>query len=175
MKKMNQEGFSLVELVIAMAISAIVMSSVILIIGYASRSMSLTQAKVSLQDQAKDALNHISAYAMEASGGLWTDSTKVLELHNQKIGDDGNIKSVDMYFYWQTDNALYFGDMTSAVSESALSTADKRYLLAENVDGFKCEIKKDDKTGKKILHVEITMRDEMSEFICSKDIYMRNQ
>ena len=51
-KKMNKEGFSLIELVIAMAVTVVVMSGIITLIAYSTRSMNLTQARAALQVQA---------------------------------------------------------------------------------------------------------------------------
>lgn len=173
-KKANHEGFSLTELIIAMAITSIVMLSVVGLIGYGSRSMNITQAKVALQDQAKDGLNHISAYAMEADKADADAANKILVLTQTQYADGGTPDSVKLFFYWQDGNAIYFADSSVFADKSAL-TADKKYLLVEDVDDFQCEVKEDENTGKKILHIDIKMKDDISEFDCSKDIFMRNQ
>ena len=71
MNKLNQvvhgkkEGFSLVEMMIAMAVSVIVITGIISLIAYSTRSMSITQARAALQDAAKDSVAHISTHVME--------------------------------------------------------------------------------------------------------------
>ena len=67
LKTRQKEGFSLIELMIAMAITVIVMAGIITLIAYSTRSMNLTQARAALQDQAKDSVNHISIHVMEGS------------------------------------------------------------------------------------------------------------
>ena len=52
LNRMNKEGFSMIELLIAIAISTIVMGCVIALMGYASHSMNMTQARIALQEQA---------------------------------------------------------------------------------------------------------------------------
>lgn len=178
----------MVELMIAIAVSSTVMLAVIALLGYGSRSLNLTQAKVALQDQAKDAINHISSYCMEASEVEWDTGHKVLTVKKDKIKNEGEaeakVESVDTYLYWFQGEAVYFASLADLAaaegvepSEFSFSslTADKKHLLADKVKNFECEITEDEKTKRKILHVQMKMKDEISEFSCEKDIFMRNQ
>ena len=61
MKQKSKEGFSLVEMLIALAASSIVMLAIMMIMGFCTSTMRRTQQRVDLQEQAKDAMNHISA------------------------------------------------------------------------------------------------------------------
>lgn len=107
MKKMNKEGFSLIELVIAMAVTVVVMSGIITLIAYSTRSMNLTQARAALQDQAKDSVNHISTRVME--GGSVTPYDDVIAgdgktrgallIQNTKVKEDGT-EEFTWYLYW---------------------------------------------------------------------------
>ena len=54
MKGKVRAGYSLIELMIAMAISAIVLTAIIGLIGFATRNMRITQTSVDLQNQAKE-------------------------------------------------------------------------------------------------------------------------
>lgn len=78
MDKRIREGYSLVEMMIAMAITAIVITGLIALLSYGSRNMRITQTMTALQNQAKDASNHLSSYVMEASKTEWDDDKKVL-------------------------------------------------------------------------------------------------
>lgn len=173
MKEWNKEGFSMVEMLIAMAISSIVMISVIALLGYGTHNMNLTQAKVALQDQAKDATNHISSYVTEASNITWDDTGKILTVQKDSIGIDGTVSATENLLYWHKDNGLYFA-RESEVDPAAL-TADKNHLLADHVESFTCTPNVNADTGNKLLHIEIKMKDDVSEFTCTKDVYMRNQ
>lgn len=177
MRKMNKEGYSLVELMIAIAISAIVMTCVIALLGYGSHSMNQTQAKVALQEQAKDVTNHISSYAMEASEVSWDKNKKVLTVKKNTIGNTSGaavkVESTATYLYWFINHEVYFAN--AAEVDPAALTAEKSHLLAEDVEEFECKITTNDETKKKVLNVVVKMQDDISEFDCSKDIYMRNQ
>ncbi|MCH5252313.1 MAG: prepilin-type N-terminal cleavage/methylation domain-containing protein [Lachnospiraceae bacterium] len=180
MKELNKEGFSLVEIIIAIAISSIVMLSVIALLGYGSHNMKLTQAKVALQDQAKDATNHISSYVTEASNIDWDDTDKMLTIERDTIDNESQKESIvgstEKFFYWYKDKALYFAREAEVSDPAALAAAElKNHLLAENVDDFECTVNENADTGNKMLHILIDMSDDISEFSCTKDVYMRNQ
>lgn len=107
MRKMNKEGFSLIELMIAMAISVIVMAGIITLIAYSTRSMNLTQARAALQDQAKDSVNHISTHVMEGNSVTPYDDVVAgdsktrgaLLIQNKTIKQDGTEEfSWDLYW-----------------------------------------------------------------------------
>ena len=203
LKYRAKEGFSLVEMLISMAITAILMLTLIAILSYSSRSMRTTQAKVALQDQAKDAVNHISTYVQQ-SGNVkkspvvsWNATSHVSSDRNVNINNTGvseaAISSVDAYVYWLDGNHLYFRevdssfdssfhpeDPSSEVDASKLTgmsdSAKKQCLLADDVDGFNCSIGTTvNDSSKKVLHVTVSMADTYSRYECKKDIMMRNQ
>jgi len=84
MKGKVRAGYSLIELMIAMAISAIVLTAIIGLIGFATRNMRITQTSVDLQNQAKETLNHMTTYVMEGSHVEWDDNKKHLLLDHVK-------------------------------------------------------------------------------------------
>ncbi len=69
--KLNNKGFTLVELLLAIAISTIVLGTLTALTVYASRSTKLTNEKITLQNEVKDAVNHIESYCMEAETASW--------------------------------------------------------------------------------------------------------
>lgn len=71
MKQVNKEGFSLVEMLIAMTITVFIMAGIITLLAYGTRSMSNTQARAALQDQAKEGVNHISTHVLEGTEVAW--------------------------------------------------------------------------------------------------------
>ena len=183
---MNKEGFSLVELMIAIAISSIVLSAVVALIAYSTNSMSQTKARVALQDQAKDALNHVSAYVMEGNEIKWDETgtsgaAKVLTIIKKpvvNVGTDHAYSLVDpnnQFIYWYIDGSLYFGRASDADVDVTALTADKKHLLATDVQIFDCSKEKDVAKGQEYLHVRLKFADEKSEFDCEKDINLRNQ
>lgn len=201
MKKVNREGYSLVELLIAISISSIVMLTMIGLLGYGSQNMKMTEAKVALQEQAKDALNHISTYVQESSDAKWDDTKftdcKFLALVKTGVKNDGDAKATetlnmaDVYYYWYigSSKTVYFASRKTLLKEQGISDADsdkdtstevylkndKKHMLVEDVEDFKAEVVEDADTKNQTLHVTMKLKDEISEYSCEREINMRNQ
>ena len=226
MKKLNKEGFSLIELLIAISITAFMTLAIVGLLGYGSRSMSLTQAKVALQNQAKDAVNHISAYVQEASDVEWYDETgtppktvKSPKTTNKnalvitKTTVNNSVSSTmdpttgkaegkptetsTWYYYWLEGDSVYFISYDNYAAEKGIPTGPavtpdfpatlmsddakenekliKKRVLVENVKDFQCEVIEDADTKRKVVRVTLEMKDDVSSYVCKKDIFMRNQ
>ena len=182
---MNKEGFSLVELMIAIAISSIVLSGVVALIAYSTNSMGQTKARVALQDQAKDAMNHISAYVMEGNEISWdetgtTGASKVLKVTKKPVVNVGTAHAYSLvdpdniFIYWLIDDDLYFGRQSDADIDLTALVANKKHLLATDVLIFDCSEEKSTSDGDEYLHVRLKFKDDKSEFDCEKDISLRN-
>ena len=117
--KLNNKGFSLVELLLAVVISTVVFGAITALIAFSSRSMRDTNARVELQNQAKDALNHIESYSLEAERAYWDQLNRILILfYDEKEGsqmikdlengdktlDDIKDMRSDSYVYWFKNN-----------------------------------------------------------------------
>ena len=175
MKGKVRAGYSLIELMIAMAISAIVLTAIIGLIGFATRNMRITQTSVDLQNQAKETLNHMTTYVMEGSRVEWDDNKKRLTITKDKIGADHKPESSLASYYWQDGDAVYFAKDTE--TKKAVLTSDKKHLLLDHVKDFTCEKKEDkEKKQKDILHISLQLKNEdMAEITCEKEVVMRNQ
>ena len=188
MKSKMKQGFTLVELLVTLVISAIVMLTIIGLIGYCTNHMKKTQLNIDLQDQAKDAFNHISSYSMEASALEWDDTEKVLTIKKELVDNTGMSKDVEekIYYYWHIDSNLYFAskeDLAAEAGETDLDaftpsfTADKNHLMADNVGAIACEIRtpnKNEKIQDHIAKVTLTMQTEDITFDCDREICWRN-
>jgi len=188
MKREYKEGFSLVEMLIAMAITGILMVALISLMGYSTRNMRQTQERVSLQEQAKDAFNHIAAYAMEATTFEWDDANKALKVTRTEVDDTADkaktATEVD-YYYWQVDDKIYFASEQALADEAGETdleaftpsyAAAANHLMAENVDSFSCEKKEPDTSENKArLFVTLGMASDMATYESTRDVCMRNQ
>lgn len=141
--KLNNKGFSLVELMLAVVISTVVFGAVTGLIAFSSRSMKDTNARIKLQNQAKDALNHVESYILEAEKAYWDDTNKLLVLfYDEKDGEEmieglqdgtktlADISSLtsDSYAYWFKaddgddtvggDYSVYFGKCSGAAASA---------------------------------------------------------
>lgn len=176
-KKNEADGFSFVEMLIAMAITAIVLSALIALLAYSMRSMNRTQAQVELQNEAKDVLNHISGYVREGNHVTWEKDKKLLIVEKDKEEkttdpvsgkETKKVKKEEWYYYYLIGGNLYFKNVTDG--DTAL-TAEKKNLLAENVDDFVAE---PDEKEYRVVHVFVKLKDEISEFENKQDVYIRN-
>ncbi|MBO4396688.1 MAG: type II secretion system protein [Eubacterium sp.] len=86
-----REGFSLIEMIIAMAIVGFVMSGVILLMSYSTNTMRRTSNMVNLQNQVKDALLHITTYLQEGNDFWWDDTNKELYIAGGEKDNLGNV------------------------------------------------------------------------------------
>lgn len=171
-KQFNNEGFSLVELLVAIAISLVVLSTILALLTYSSNQMADTQAKVKLQDESKDMVNHITNVAMEGSKAEWKNESGIdfLVIENDSDAAEPTRKEV---VYWHIGTNVYFAS-TTEVSLDAL-TADKMHLLAESVASFKGEVKENEQSKRKIITLDIKMANERASMECSNNVYLRNQ
>ena len=93
--KLNNKGFSLVELMLAVVISTVVFGAITALIAFSSRSMRDTNARVEIQNQAKDALNHIESYSLEAERAYWDKLERILILFYDEKEGSQMIKDLD--------------------------------------------------------------------------------
>lgn len=98
--KKEREGFSLIELIIAIAIVAIVMASVILLVSYSTNSMRRTTNAVNLQNETKDALLHMTTYVQEASDAHWDSDKKALIVVKKQKNLEGDPVSLEVSHYF---------------------------------------------------------------------------
>ena len=188
MKQKSKEGFSLVEMLIALAASSIVMLSIMMIMGFCTSTMRRTQQRVDLQEQAKDAMNHISAYTMEADSAVWSDSAKLLTIVKKTVQNVGTaerkVSATDTYFYWEKDGSIYFASKYDLAKEAGQESdvehftpsfaADKRHLMAENISSLKCEKKSvTSSSHTNRISVELEMKKDDVSYKCQRDISLR--
>lgn len=195
----DKEGFSLVELMIALAMTAIVMLIVIGLMGFGVRNLTITRAEVSLQQEAEDAAKHMTSYAMEGSRIHLDTANKKLQIDKDTVDPTGTVTATDSWLYWQVDDKIYFGKIgtdpgvdpiasaspstapsaaPSATPSAAPSTGPSSiddYLLAEHVKSFSCEVVEDAVTKKKAVRVIVNMEGSESTFDYHKQVFLRNQ
>lgn len=203
--KLNNKGFSLVEVLVAVAVSTIVFGAITALIVFASNSSRQTNARVALQNEAKDAVNHMEAYIIEAQSATWDSTANALVLikdsEDAKEVETGNhtldtvgpkvkvfntAKKTFTYWYDKTAKKLFFGECkTNAslpvgmadyrVDLTASLPTDDMYLLADNVEDFSLSIEKNKVSDKYTVNFHVQFKDNISEYSLDKCVYLRNQ
>lgn len=175
------EGFSLVEMLIAVAVSAIVMTALLALLGYTMRSTSQTQARVAIQNEAKDAVNHMVSHTIEGNHVTWKDSQNLMVIESDEEVDETDmttgaivtkLKKRETYYYYLSGNNLYFKNVSGG--DTSL-TADKKHLLCEDVESFSA---KPDAADGSAIHIELKLNKDMaSEYVfeCKQDVHIRNK
>ena len=168
--KKNNDGITLMELVISMAITAIVFSMLILIINTAAGSFKRTNENVNLQLEAQITVNQLSTILMEASkvtpGSAVEPDVKYLL--------SGSPNCYAIYFI-KGENRLYLisaGSIEEADGINPVLNEDteNQYLMAEYVKSF--TITMDGTTPTAKLTMEFELGDQT--FTTSKNINLRN-
>ena len=200
--KLNNKGFSLVEVLVAVAVSTIVFGAITALIIFASNSSRQTNARITLQNEAKDAINHMESYIIEAQSVVWDSTSNALvvlkDLDNAKEIETGintisNIaekvklfkteEKTFVYWYDKSDRKLFFGECRTNKNESTADTVDlaatlpkeDMYLLADNVEDFTCKLNKNKESKKYTVDFTVKFKDNISEYTIDKCVYLRNQ
>ena len=147
--KEDNKGFSLVELLIAIAISGIVLTALVLLITQSVKSYGRQTAWAQIQSDADISLNQIQKNVMEANEIKVKKSVKPsgsfdVELYTtrtteEQIDASGNKKTVTLsewgYYYDSEKKELYYSDDTL--------NPDQMSLVCDNVSHFDVIINED--------------------------------
>jgi prepilin-type N-terminal cleavage/methylation domain-containing protein len=179
--RLNNKGVTLVELIVAMAVSSIVIGMVVLIISSGSRSFRMGQQEVDLQMQAQTVINQIEdvvieAYWLEKKSNITIEGTSDVasDVTGYIIYSNEGISAV---VFDRTLQLLYFVDGLTASQITTLSTASytkANNFMASHVTDFmmgtdSSTMLTDQKT---LLH--ITLKNNASQYTIDKTIAFRN-
>lgn len=168
----NNYGITLVELIISMAIAAIVFSIIAIMINTAAKGFKRSNEDVNLQMEAQIAINQLSTIVMGASGDI-TSNTTVLPDKKFLISYNTGSDSYALYLKVDTDK-LYLipaANITAAdgIDPTASVENENKYLMAEYVDDISIE------TGTKSpkIYIKFVLGD--SSFTMTKKVTIRNK
>lgn len=169
----NDNGMTLIELIISLAISAIILTMIIMIISSASKSFRRTGNEVNLQKEAQVTINQLTNLLMEAndiniSSNLLptSDDKKYLITYLAENYAVLFIKKEQKLYLIKDEPMLPADDVIYTDSDDFTA----RYLMAEFVKDF--EIK--DYDTKKVT-VAITFEIDDKEYSTSRKIVLRNK
>lgn len=164
----NNKGMSLIELIISMAITAIILSMIIMLISGASHSFRRTNDEVNLQMEAQIAINQLSAIAMGA-----TKIDEVPSTPSDKKYIINGIAGKESYgvVYIDSVHKLYLIQKTPTVTVADLATVtDENNLLAEYVTSLEIN----NPTGSKTATISISFKLGEDTYSISKKVKIRN-
>lgn len=192
----NQKGFTLVELIIAVAIMSIVTLAVCGFIIVGSRSYASANTDIMLQQEAQLALNQISDVIIDTTDSInyggKDDTASEMQMvlkDSEFVGEptekclvvinkaDGNNDNPSYWFGWnKEDEVLYFNDSDDVIDESQpepdFKEADKA-VLAEHVREFHIDISQFEQN--RVVMVSMTFAQGNREYTTSNNITVRNR
>jgi len=139
----NSKGFSLVELIVALAIFGIAGVAVFGFTVNSSRIYQRSNVDVKLQYEQQMAVNQIRDMVVESDKGIYYDeANKTLALYGAvKNEESGKVYPVTIIRYNQPEGKIYFGTKEfSAVTEFTFADEDAKKLLAEDVTNFDVDL-----------------------------------
>ncbi|MHB8131024.1 MAG: prepilin-type N-terminal cleavage/methylation domain-containing protein [Mobilitalea sp.] len=178
----NNEGMTLIELIISMAITAIVLSMIVMMISVASRSFTRTNENVNLQMEAQVAVNQISKLVMETYRIDDTSTTNITPPLDVKyrLFNSADLAVIPKYaiVFIHDKKRLYLieSTLTSPVVNAddinpiATVEAEYTYLMAEYVESLAITISTNSKTA--TIELKLALGD--TEYSVSKRVKLRN-
>lgn len=195
MKKLDNRGISLIEILVGMAIGSIILIAAFTIFNYTSSSYSSTSKKITAQEEAEYASNFIYELLVESTdvrithasvgSGLGSARCKVLVVTSNEYkvddstGKNTAYKKFNFVVYNEDTQKLYF---TSALNNEEFSNIlvetytsginDDTKLLAEHVSSF-------DASAGNVLEGEaveysLSVSDGSGDFAVNNEVYSRN-
>lgn len=165
----NNEGITLIELIISMAITAIVLVMIVIFINSAANSFQHTNEDVNLQLEAQIAINQLSAILMEASD---ITNPAIDVSPDVKYLMDGPIQCYAIYYIADKKRLYLIPAASTTVADTinpvASADTENQYLMAEYISGFMIE--DNGKTAK----ISIDFSLGGSTYQTSKNVSLRN-
>lgn len=140
MKKTNNKGFSLAELLIALAIASIVLAALTALIQQSVRSFSRQTISAQLQSDADLMLNQVENNIMEAQLLMMCNNGEQYDYYLTEVSQTGNDK-YNGYVYDKAEKILYYVKDYNPLSTLPIESTNAS-ILSENVDDFNIKVYK---------------------------------
>lgn len=186
----NQKGFTLVELIIAIAILAIVTLAVCGFIVVGSRSYTSANTDIMLQQEAQLALNQISDVIIDTTDSISYGNGMELVLKDSEFSSEpdekilvvvnkkGSNNDNDSYrFEWSKDSeTIYFNTSDTVIDDTNLEPVfddTNRAILAQHVKELHIDISQFEEN--RVVMISMTFRNGNKEYTTSNNVTVRNR
>lgn len=203
MIRKNQKGFTLVELIIAVAILAIVTLAVCGFIVVGSKSYTSANTDIMLQQEAQLALNQISDVIIDTTDSITysisTDSGMQNVLKDSEYGGEAidkclavvnsndtssNNDNPSYWFYWNKDDEkIYFNEVPvdsgmdsgdiQAAFDSLSNDPNNQPVLAEHVTDLSIDLSQFEEN--RVVMISMTLKNGNREYFTSNNVTVRNK
>lgn len=193
--KLNNKGFSLVELIISVAILTIITSAILGFIVTSSKSYGNVSEDVSLQQEAQLSLNQISDLIVDSTSGLkyyYNDNEALIILSDADISGDVTSKTLAIYnvqkeivsgvtvenkyiynIIWRKADKKIYLRKDSIDSSTGLVTQGNEVLMVEYVTDFNPSLTKVE--SRKKVSISMTFARNDKNYSASKNFALRNK
>ena len=188
--KTNNKGFSLVEILVSLAIGSIIIVSAYTLLNFSSTSYRHTNYNIKTQQEAEVTSNFIYELLLEATDVLVTNASvdggsyKTVGIcNNYYIESSGKYipmvrhnfivynNDTDKMYYMKIDSATE--DLTQTYIEGSVSGIfDDKNLLAEGVEAF--SMTPDKLKANEAMNYSVTIKMNKSQYTCKNSVITRN-
>lgn len=195
MRKLNNKGVTLVELILSMAIAVILLGSITYLMSITARSYEISERQIAIQLEAQSVMNEIIDRSQEANNVLYETGPVADSITLYHLQDVTDHKTDPIEIIWlnkSTGKIYYFDKIT--VEERSVKLAEyatkspedmKNNLFGEYITDMKVavgEVSGADRfvfdiTGEKIntLEIRLTLSKRGQEYITNGKAKIRNQ
>ncbi|NCB51810.1 MAG: type II secretion system protein [Clostridia bacterium] len=179
----NNKGFSLIELIISIAILGIVAVAALGFMVSGTRGFSSVSSNVSLQYKSQLAMNYIQEYVIDCNTGICFQNNTLYVIDSETVtnaetGDDEIVFNVHIFKYVSGDEAIYYMESTAtyqATGEYSFTVSDPdplTDLLTDGVSSFSVSLSGISQVSEATVSIDFFLRSRT--FSGSQTIALRN-
>ncbi len=182
MLKNKNQGLTLIELILGMAISSIIIGAIIIFMSTSTKGYKAAESEISLQTEAQSIMNQISECVLEGNNVKY-DGNSLTIYHSDGNAATETDKVVIIWFN-STNHNMYLYNTTEAGRVSVMNsigtgTVSEENLMGEYVKAFTASPDRFtyDRTGKNstTLTIDIKMEYNNRKFSATQAIKLRNK
>lgn len=183
MRIKDNQGITLVELIIGMAITSIVIGAIVMFMSAGSRGYQSAQSEISLQTETQTIMNQIRTRVLEGNNTQYDDN--VLTIYHSDGNAATTADAVELIWFNNINHNMYLylttiGQKDTVLTDIRNGVVREDNLMGEHVSGFKVtpsDLFTFESTGTSgtTITVELEMDYNNRSFSLSEDMKLRNR